>query len=87
MEQWTRFVIPSAAAIAAGTVILVLGGVVEFPVIVTVSISAAASVGAGALRLQSQSRRAYRLALERRRHEMTSEDVLRHAIIGDARRI
>lgn len=88
MENWTRFVIPSAASIATGTIVMLFGGALEFPAIMTVSISGVASVGAGALVLQSQTRRAYHLAiLERRRRELTAEEVLRHVVVGDARRI
>jgi hypothetical protein len=88
MRTWTRFVVPGAAALAAGALALVLGGALDFPAVMTIGVSGAASIGAGALSLQSCTRRASRLAmLERRRRELTSEDVLRHVIVGDARRI
>lgn len=88
MDNWTRFAIPCVAAIVAGTIVLLLGGALDVPTIMTVSVAAAASVGTGALVLQSRTRRTYHLAmLERRRRELTSEDVLRHVIVGDARRI
>lgn len=88
MKTWTRFVLPGAAALAAVSIGLLVGGALAFPAVMTVGIAGAASVGAGALVLQSLTRRASRAAmLEGRRREVTSEDVLRHVTVGDARRI